>query len=68
MSSRPVFKDVIAYASKLLEDGEKKIMFELINAYAEQESEEEQNEKKPTKRLKKRSTTKWTQTTLMFWL
>lgn len=45
MSSRPVFKDVIAYASKLLEDGEKKIMFELINAYAEQESEEEQNEK-----------------------
>ena len=45
MNNRSAFKDVIAYASKLLEHGEKKIMIELIKAYAEQESEEEQNEK-----------------------
>ena len=45
MNNRPVFKDMIAYARKLLEPGEKKIMIELIKAYAEQESEEEQNEK-----------------------
>jgi hypothetical protein len=41
MSSRPVFKDVIAYACQLLDLGENAIMFEIIKAIAEQESEEE---------------------------
>jgi len=45
MNSRPVFSDIVAYARELLNPDEKKIMIELIKAYAEQESEEEQNEK-----------------------
>jgi hypothetical protein len=41
MNNRPVFKDVIAYARELLDPSEKNIMTEIIEAYAEQESEEE---------------------------
>ncbi|MGR3610140.1 MAG: hypothetical protein ACU0BN_15015 [Sulfitobacter sp.] len=45
MSIRPVFSDVVAYARELLNPDEKKIMFEIIKAFAERESEEEQVEK-----------------------
>jgi len=45
MSIRPVFRDVVAYALELLNPDEKKIMIEIIKAFAEQKSEEEQNEK-----------------------
>lgn len=45
MSSSPVFSDVVAYARELLNPDEKKIMIEIIKAFAEQESKEEQVEK-----------------------
>jgi hypothetical protein len=40
-AARPVFQDVIAYARELLNHGEKKIVLEIVNAYAEQQNDEE---------------------------
>jgi hypothetical protein len=45
MSSRPVFNDAVAYARELLNPDEKKIMSEIIEAFVELESEEEEVEK-----------------------
>jgi hypothetical protein len=40
-AARPVFQDVIAYARKLLNQDEKKIIIEIVNAYIEQQNDEE---------------------------